>query len=281
MSTAEPDAAMSRKVLVVGGARGIGREVCRMLAADGCRLIVADRDEAALGQLRDELPGEPALLTMDLALPGSVAAAVAHFATEAAALDVVVISAAVHAAHPAEYLSDALIDSVIDVNLIAHIKLVRDLLPLIADGGRIIGLSSNCASIGIPMEAVYAASKAGLERFYEALSIEIAYRGIRPIVIQPGNVNTGFNETGNTYSARGNAFVDDAYQRVVTAIDSSKGMPPATVARTIVDAIRARRPRFRYIVGINALKAHWVKRLLGTGLALQLMARYFGIRPHR
>jgi NAD(P)-dependent dehydrogenase (short-subunit alcohol dehydrogenase family) len=51
----------------------------------------------------------------------------------------------------------------------------------------------NAIRIGIPMEGVYAASKARLERVNEALSIEASYRGIRPVIIQPGNVNTGFN----------------------------------------------------------------------------------------
>ena len=129
-------------------------------------------------------------------------------------MDAVILSAAVHATYPAELMPDALIERVLDVNLAAHIKFLRDVLPLVKDGGRIVGLSSNCADIGIPMESLYAASKAGLERFYEALAVEIAYRRIRPIVIHPGNVNTGFNETGNDYRPTGNPFIDDGYRRV-------------------------------------------------------------------
>ena len=85
-------------------------------------------------------------------------------------------------------------------------------------------------------------------------------------------------ETGNAYAARGNAFVDASYQRIVDAIDSRNGIAPQVVAHTIVRALRAARPRFHYLVGLNAVKAHWAKRLLGTRLALWLMAKFFGFR---
>lgn len=269
------------RILVVGGAKGIGREICRQLAPTGCRLIVADRDSAALAALRDELQRAVITFECDMADRPSVARALQSIEAQVGKLDAVVVSAAVHGACPAEFMTDDFIDRVIGVNLVAHVKLVRDVLPLVADGGRIVGLSSNCADIGIPMESLYAASKAGLERFYEGLSIEISYRAIKPIVIHPGNVNTGFNETGNDYAPTGNAFVDDGYRRVIEAIDSRNGLDPAVVARAVVRALTSARPRFRYVVGMNARKAHWAKRLLGTDLALRVMARFFGFSsPH-
>lgn len=267
-----------QRVLIVGGANGIGREICRQLAPTECRLMVADKDSSALAALSSDLQGAVTTLDCDIADPASVAEALGRIEADAGKLDAVVVSAAVHGACPAEFMTDAFIDRVIGVNLVAHVKLVRDILPLVADGGRIIGLSSNCADIGIPMESLYAASKAGLERFYEALSIEISYRRIRPIVIHPGNVNTGFNETGNDYAPTGKPFVDDGYRRVIGAIDSRNGIDPEVVARAVVRALTSARPRFRYIAGMNAQKAHWAKRLLGTDLALRVMARFFGFR---
>ena len=269
------------EVLVVGGARGIGRVTCRQLLAAGCSLTVADRDPAGLAELRAEAADRVATIGLDLADRVSVAAGLRSLHERGRALDAVILSAAVHATYPAELVPDALIDRVLEVNLAAHIRFLRDVLPLIKDRGRIVGISSNCADIGIPMESLYAASKAGLERFYEALAVEISYRGIRPILIHPGNVNTGFNETGNDYRPTGNPAIDDGYRRVVAAIDSRKGIAPEVVAGVILRALTAERPRFRYLVGANALKAHWAKRLLGTDLALRVMARFFGYRLSR
>lgn len=263
-------------VLIVGGAKGIGKETCKLLLSDRFRLIVADKDELGLADLKSELKGDFKTLLLDITDHNSVSSALKWIEDHVIKLDIVVISAAVHSTYPAEFVPDDHLEKVINVNLITHIKLVRDVLPLVNDGGRIIGISSNCADIGIPMESAYASSKAGLERFYEALSIEISYRKIRPIIIQPGNVNTGFNETGNDYLPRGNTFIDEGYQRVVAAIDSRKGIDPSIVAKVIVRAIKSPNPRFRYIVGMNAMKAHWAKRLLGTDLALKLLAKYFG-----
>ncbi len=265
-------------VLVVGGARGIGRATCRLLLAAGCRLLVADKDLTALAGLRGEAADRVTTVGLDLADPVSLANALTALGESGRRLDAVILSAAVHATYPAELVPDALIERVVNVNLIAHIKFLRGVLPWVKYGGRLIGISSNCADIGIPMESLYAATKAGLERFYEALAVEISYRRIRPIIIHPGNVNTGFNETGNDYRPTGNPFVDDGYRRVVAAIDSRNGLDPEVVARVIVRALAASRPRFRYLVGANALKAHWAKRLLGTDLALRLMAKFFGYR---
>ena len=95
------------------------------------------------------------------------------------------------------------------------------------------------------------------------------------MIIHPGNVNTGFNETGNEYTPKGNPFVDDSYKRIVASMRSEFGISPSEVAKVIVKAIEKNKPKVRYIVGMNALKSHWAKRLLGTGGAMYVMARSF------
>ena len=106
--------------------------------------------------------------------------------------------------------------------------------------------------------------------------MELSYRGIKPIIIRPGNVNTGFNETGNTYESTGNKVVDEGYSRVVSRIDSRYGISPDVVADTIMKAMAAKIPLFCYIVGSNAQKAYWANRILGKNMALKLITRFFG-----
>ncbi len=191
-------------------------------------------------------------------------------------VDVLVVSAAVHNTHPAEFLPDELIDNVVDINLISHIKLVRDFLPVIRNGGSIIGVSSIAACVGVPMSSLYSASKRGLEGFYESLYTELSYRDIRVSVIHPGNVNTGFNETGNTYTPGCHPGVDEHYLEVVGRIDSTYGISPEKVAGVIDKVVRRKHPRFSYVVGMNALKANLARKLLGRDLALKLMGKFFG-----
>ena len=140
----------------------------------------------------------------------AMAAARATFAEDGTRFDAVVIAAAIHGGCPAVAMSDAFVVRLLDVNLGAHTGFVRDILPCLKDGVRLIAICSNCAEVGTPMESAYAATKAGQKRYYEALVLELADRRIRPMVVQIGNVNTGFNETGNAYTPAGDSFADTA-----------------------------------------------------------------------
>lgn len=269
----------NKKVLIVGGGSGIGKALAEKLLKENYHITITDLSktklESVASLLRTTRPELLSTISFDMTDRKATVEALNQI-KPSDGFDCIVISAGAHSAFPVEYMTDDVIDRLIDVNLTAHVKLVRDVLPIIKDGGRIIGLSSIAAVLGIPMSSLYSASKAGLEGFYESLSTEVSYRNIKTILIQSGNVNTGFNETGNDYHPTGNAFIDKGYSRVLSSIDSSKGMNPEIVANVILKAIKSPVPQFCYVVGINALKAHWAKKVLGRGLALKVMAKYFG-----
>lgn len=265
-----------QRVLVLGGASGIGRALCERLIAAESDLHILDRDAAKLGWA-DATGDRVSTRLVDMSDRAAVRALCEGYRSEDTHFDAVVVAAAIHGGAPAAAMEDAFIDRLLDVNLGSHMSFVREILPSVVDGGRIIGISSNCAEVGIPMESAYAATKAGLERYYEALAIEIADRGIRPLVVQVGNVNTGFNETGNDYVAQGDSYTDTAYRTVIEKIDSANGIPPAAVADALIGLLRARRPAFRSLVGMNAKKTYWARRLLGTEFSLRLVTKVFGL----
>jgi NAD(P)-dependent dehydrogenase (short-subunit alcohol dehydrogenase family) len=265
------------RVLVLGGAHGIGRALCEQLLAAGAAVDVLDCNGPALDWVA--AAGDKAVAReIDMTDRAAVAAVCKTYAEANTRFDGVVIAAAIHGGCPAQAMTDAFIARLLDVNLGAHMGFVRDILPCMADGGRLIGLSSNCAEVGIPMESAYAATKAGLERYYEALVLELADRRIRPMVVQVGNVNTGFNETGNDYTPNGDSFTDSAYRKVMGKIDSANGIPPAEVATAIVGLLTAKKPPFRSLVGMNAKKTFWARRLAGTEISLKLVGNVFGLR---
>jgi len=266
-----------KNVLIVGGARGIGRITAELLIAHGDELLVVDRDECALGICRTEWGGKGKTFRMDLTNRDEVRRALEWVKSKVSFLDSVVVTAGVHSTYPVEYLPDEVIDRVLEVNLNSQIRFIRDVIPFIREGGRIITVSSVSACVGIPMESVYSASKAGLELFLESMNIELSYKNIRCVIIQPGNVNTGFNETGNDYKPVGNPYIDDLYMKIVTQTNSRFGIPPAVVAHAIVKSIQSDRPPLCVVVGGNAIKAHWAKRLLGRDLAQQVLKRVMGI----
>lgn len=265
-------AAQRQAILVVGGARGIGQALVRGFDAANYAVTLWDASHAGLdGAAVTER------LTIDISDRDAVARAIAELARRGTRLRAVVVSAGVHATCPVEQMPDELLGRVLDVNFLAHARLVRDLIPLMQPEGRVIGVSSIAAAVGIPMSSAYSASKAALEAFYESLAIEVRRVPLWPVVVRPGNVNTGFNETGN-HQTGGDPDMADAHRRVVDMIHSRHGMPAEQVAAVIRRAIDARRPRFCYVVGQNAQRATWAKRVLGPDLALRLLRRHFGFR---
>jgi NAD(P)-dependent dehydrogenase (short-subunit alcohol dehydrogenase family) len=265
---------MPQPVLVVGGARGIGKALVEELDAGRYDVVVWD-----VLPWEGSAPAGVEHRIVDLADPAGVRQGLEDLAARGVRLHAVVVSAGVHATCPVERMSGALLARVMDVNFLAHARLVREVLPLMAPDSRIIGVSSIAAAVGIPMSSAYSASKAALEAFYESLAIEVRRRSIWPVVVRPGNVNTGFNETGNALDdADADGELHAAHAHVVDMIHSRYGMPPLEVARAIRAAIDAPRPRFCYVVGRNAQRATWAKRLLGPDLALALLRRHFGLR---
>lgn len=268
--------ASKKRLIVVGAAGGIGRALTGILLERGMRVLALDRNGALLETLQRNGSGLLETMELDITDRSGVAGFADALAGEGRRFDGLVITAGVHSTHPVQHLSDELVDRVLDVNLASHIKLVRDFLPLMNDGGSIIGVSSIAACLGVPMSSMYSASKRGLEGFYESLFTELRSRRIRVSVIHPGNVNTGFNETGNTYRAMGSSYIDTRYSRVVEKIDSRHGIPPGQVARVTAKVLSKSRPRFCYVVGGNARKANWALKLLGRDMALRLMGKFFG-----
>lgn len=265
---------MKPLALVVGAGGGIGRETAGLLCDHGYEVLAADRDAEGLSRLSREGIGT---LLVDITDRSGVRDAVERLKAAGRPIRALVVTAAIHSTHPAEHLTDEVIDGVLDTNLASQIKLVRDLLPLMETGGSLVAVSSIAACVGVPMSSMYSASKRGLEGFYESLHAELLPRGIRVCIVQPGNVNTGFNETGNTYSPSGDSELDRRYRAVVSRIDSKYGIDPSRVAEVIVRILRKKGyPRFCTVAGWNARKAHWAVRLLGRDLALRLMSRFFG-----
>lgn len=262
-----------KAVLVVGGASGIGQALIHGFGESDYAVIAWDS--------RPGKTAEPSVVdrqTIDISDRVSVTNALAALAARGVRFHAVVVSAGIHATSPVERMPDELLDRVMNVNFLAHVKLVRDVIPLMRPGGRIIGVSSIAAAVGIPMSSAYSASKAALETFYESLAIELHRTPIWPVVVRPGNVNTGFNETGNLVAHDGDAELTEAHRRVVDMIHSRHGMAAEQVALVIRKAIDAPRPRFCYVVGQNAQRATWATRLLGPDAALMLLRRHFGFR---
>ena len=188
---------MTRRVLVTGASRGIGRACAVGLAAAGFDVALGFRKDAGAAQSAEKevraLGRNAVLLPFDVADRAGAAAALERDVAANGAYWGVVLAAGVHedAAFPA--LSGDAWDRVVGANLGGFFNVLRPLvMPLVRlhDGGRIVAISSVAALAGNRGQVNYAASKAGLHGATKALALELAKRAITVNCIAPGLVET-------------------------------------------------------------------------------------------
>ena len=174
--------------LVTGASRGIGAAVARRLAGEGVRLGLASRSGDDLG-LADAV-ARPC----DVRDPAQVDALVAGTVERFGRLDVVVANAGVGAYGPFLELAPEHLEEMIDVNVKGTLYAVRAALPHLLESGEgdVVTLTSEAGRRGLPLEAVYCASKFAQVGLTRALDHELRERGIRCTNVCPGGVATDF-----------------------------------------------------------------------------------------
>jgi len=180
--------------LITGGSRGIGRAVALKLAGAGCDVAIVYRsshDEAESVCAAVRTLGRRALATpADVSDPESVAEAFAAFRLQFDRLDIVVSNAAIGVLRPALELTLKHWRRCLETNALALQLLAQQAVPLMRNGGRIIGLSSLGSMRAIPHYAFIGASKAALESVARSLAQELGQRGIRVNIVNAGVVDT-------------------------------------------------------------------------------------------
>jgi short-subunit dehydrogenase len=180
---------------VTGASSGIGAAVARRLAAEGgWRLVLNGRDATRLAQVADRAAATG--YAADLTRPGA-GRQLAEFALERMGrVDLLVACAGIGWAGEFSSMPPGAIDEVIDVDLLATLHLVRQLVPHMvqAGSGRVVIVGSLAGAVGVRGEAVYSAAKAALAAFADALRYELRGTGVRVSLVVPGVVDTPFFE---------------------------------------------------------------------------------------
>lgn len=177
------------RALVTGAGSGIGRAVALALAAEGARLALLDRDEAALRETAAGCP-DAVVLVADVTDEAQVAATAGSLDL----LDVVVCCAGISGPVGAgiEETSLAEWNAVFAVNVTGAFLVLAQALPALRAAGAasVVLLSSDSAFVASPGMAPYCASKAALVQFARALSVDLAGSGIRVNTVAPSIVDT-------------------------------------------------------------------------------------------
>ncbi|KUL51503.1 ketoreductase [Streptomyces sp. NRRL F-4489] len=179
-------------VVVTGAGTGIGRATARAFAAEGARVVAVGRRPGPLVETAAGAAGGAITpFAADITADDGPAAVVRHTLATHGRLDVLVNNAAVVGigalgSHTKESMAPQLA-----TNLVAPVLLTQEALPALErTGGVVVNISTSIGQRAWPGNAVYAATKAGLELLTRSWAVELAPRGVRVVGVAPGAIDT-------------------------------------------------------------------------------------------
>jgi len=221
---------LGKTAIVTGGGRGIGREVCLLLAARGSRLVI---NYHSSGAAAEELAaavraGGREAVTVGGSIadpatgPALAAAALEHFG----AIDILVNNAGITRDTTVRKMSDADFTEVVETNLTGTHRVTQAVIePMCEAGfGRIVTVSSFVGELGNFGQANYAAAKGGLIAWTKTLALELARFGITVNCVCPG-----FTNTDMLASVR-----EPIRERLVARVPLGRFAQPEEIARAVV-----------------------------------------------
>ncbi len=252
------------RAVVTGASSGIGAAYARALRARGERVVLVARRAERLQALASELGGEPhaRVVPLDLATPSAAETLRSQLEADGIGIDLLVNNAGLGHTAPFVDQRPEAIRAMLDVNVRALVELVHAFLPAMRARRRgwIVNVASNAAFQPVPYLAVYAATKAFVLSFSEALAEELRGSGVQVQALCPGITATEFFEVAETPPGL-----------LATRMPM---MTPEAVVRTSLDGLD--RGRVRVVAGwSNRLLGFLSQRLAPRGLARRVAGRLY------
>jgi NAD(P)-dependent dehydrogenase (short-subunit alcohol dehydrogenase family) len=264
-----------RTALVTGASSGIGRAVAEALAERGYRTVGTSRNPGAI--TADARLDAVEYLPLDLEDPASVEAC----AAAAGDVDVLVNNAGESQVGALEELPDDAIRRLFELNVFGPVRLTQLFAPGMRERGygRVVMVGSMLGSFPLAFRSSYGASKAAIKAFADGARFELSPFGVWLTTVEPGAINTGISSRRTKYLADGSPYAGD-YDSVLSTLDANelRGPDAEDVARLVMRAIEARRPRPLYAVGSSAPLAFAAKRALPSTLMERIVARRHDLR---
>ena len=274
-----------RSALVTGASTGIGRATALRLDAAGWHVFAGVRREEDAESLRQAGSARLEPLHIDVTDSAQIAAAAARIESEPDGLAGLVNNAGVAIPSPLETMPIDDFRRQIEINLTAHVAVTQAMLPAIRRArGRIVFISSIGGRIAFPMTGAYHVAKFGIEAAGDVFRQELRPWGISVSIVEPGSIDTPIWERGEREADQLEDFKRESlygqaiasYRKVVRQL-AERGIAPEKVAETIEHALSSRRPRTRYLVGIDARVQARLRPLVPTPVFDRVVARAMGL----
>jgi NAD(P)-dependent dehydrogenase (short-subunit alcohol dehydrogenase family) len=251
-----------KSVLVTGASSGIGRATVRRLDSAGWKVFAGVRREQDAAALKAEGSARLEPLLLDVLDPEAIAAAAERIEAEPGGLDGLVPNAGNALAGPLETLPLDTFREQLELNVTAQLATIQATMPAIRRArGRIVLMSSDGGRVALPYTGAYHASKYGIEAIGDSLRQELSPWGIKVVLVLPGAIDTEiwargevaadkfYEESPRTRQLYGSQT--DRYREFIHEV-AKDAIPAEKVAEKVEVALTRRRPKARYMVGLDA-----------------------------
>lgn len=277
---------MSGTVLITGTSSGIGRACAEQMAGRGYRVLAGVRRPEDGEEVRALAPDRIEPIILDVTDLDAIAALPERVGGELAGL---VNNAGMANAGPLEYLPIEEIKNQLDVMLLAPFAMTKAMLPALkAARGRVVMIGSIGGRTSLPFMGPYNAAKSGIDGLASSLRQELEPFGVHVALVEPGAIKTRIWQKGidageklrDSLPADGRRDYGDRIERMAKAAADSerRGVPPEKVATVVAHALTDRKPKTRYLVGVDARVQAGLHAALPDRALDRVLGRVSGLR---
>lgn len=263
----------NKVILITGISSGFGLEIAKTLSLKG--YVVYGTVRSAVEHLPDVH-----YLNMDVRNEEEVKTAVNTVISEQGRIDVLINNAGMGVGGPVEFISPEDVQKQMDVNFLGLVRMTQAVLPHMRSNksGTIIAFSSIGGLLGLPFQVFYSASKFAIEGFCEGLRMEVREHGIKVVVVEPGDFQTGF--TGNRCKvSSAEAFkAYPCYERSLSSAehDEQTGLTPDYLAEKIARIVASSKPHCRYMIATPIQKSSvFIKKVMPDMLFSKMISWFY------
>jgi NAD(P)-dependent dehydrogenase (short-subunit alcohol dehydrogenase family) len=247
--------------VVTGSSNGIGLEIALKLARNGFVTYATMRNLDKSKELETRMRADKQLhslikiVQLDVTDDSSVKKAIKSIVNESRRIDILVNNAGYGLSGALEDVSMNEFKDQFETNVFGLIRTTQEVIPIMRrqNSGIIVNISSGLGRFGVGTSSAYVSSKFAVEGLSESMSYELEPFGIRTIIVEPGVIKTNF--INSAVIAKRSLDPNSVYFHLTERM--KKGMSrlienaaePEMVANVVIDAIKDKNPKLRYLAG--------------------------------